>query len=105
MTACHSCVAWVGERGGMKSQAGDEWESAARDGSKRVSFVGGRGWTDLTSQHYAVKAGVGAYHDVGLRGSAADARGRVLLQPLEVSHETLARGCAHGAHLPRLSRF
>lgn len=66
---------------------------------------GGRGWRDLTSQPYAVKAGVGAYHDVGLRGSAADARGRVLLQPLEVSHETLARGCAHGAHLPRLSRF
>ena len=60
---------------------------------------GGRGWTDLTSQPYAVQAGVGAYHDVGLCGSAADARGRVLLQPLEVTHETLARGCAHGAHL------
>lgn len=70
-------------------------------GSKRVSFEGGARLRDLTSQPYAVKAGVGAYHDVGLRGSAADARGRVLLQPLEVSHETLARGCAHGAHLPR----
>ena len=40
---------------------------------------GGARLEDLTSQPYAVKAGVGAYHDVGLRGSAADARGRVLL--------------------------
>lgn len=87
-----------------RQEAGDE-EARRGMGSKRVSFEGGARLRDLTSQPYAVKAGVGAYHDVGLRGSAADARGRVLLQPLEVSHETLARGCAHGAHLPRLSRF